>query len=295
MSFDLISEFYSQSPWAYSDNIQTGRRATVSHLYKSSHGGDFQKASTEILNIHVLGSTLNQAPVNGGVLLGRSLKQVEGSPDLYVLTLEYSDYRHSGVDLDENKYGEWHYQYSSSLGAKETNKNHQGHFITVGTVDGDEPTKSDDEDETITAVPKVVSIVKTMEPVLRVNAEAILNYDPVTKYVHAIGKLNSSMFTLGALTCDPKTVMLISANSNKIDNRGNFKASYQFEVRDEVYDWDAVVVAINPETMQAYSGIRSCKYSNGQVIGEDGPTLPRGCLGYQIYKTYDLNSLFNAV
>ena len=132
-----------------------------------------------------------------------------------------------------------------------------------------------------------------MFPSVRVTASGLMATNPFSSYKDKVGTLNDSVMTMGGQNFAIGTTMLVSANVQTPNEGLTYTVDYEFEYREDPYDWEAVVVAIDPKTGKPYEGITRTKYSDTTYKPSSGSSgVVDGSLGYSLYRATDLQSLF---
>ena len=271
----------------YNDTFQGGVSGSFKHIYTSTLD-DVEAAMAEILvSEYPVGSLFDNAPFLSCMILSRSLVLIGDTKDTYQMTVSVGP-----TTIDPSK--PWLFQYNSSLSSAETNIDASNKAITVGTLTNTnkpEGTGPNEDEPPYLGVPKTTVVVQKMFPSLRISADGVLNSNPLGVFRSIIGKLNSSNFTMDGYTYPAGTLMLVGANARALDSSGVYSVSYEFEFRPNKYDWECVVVAIDPKTGQPYQGIEGTLFSDNTTIGDAG-TVPFGSVGYKMYNSASFASLF---
>lgn len=289
MAATRIGQGTPLSSFTFSDDLDNGQSGSFIELWHSD-AGDIDAAMAEIITAiegtygFTLGSSFSTAPYDKTVIVGREIKLAFDNDDI--------DYYHVIYTLGPRKRktvattADWVFSFSSSLSAAETNVDKNNAFITVGTIVGTPLTPAV---PTATEVPKTGAQVEKMFPSIRITASGSVASNPFPSYKGLVGKLNSVAMTVDGQSLAIGTTMLVSADVQTPNDGTNYVVNYVFEYRENKYDWEAVVVAIDPKTGKPYEGIDGTTYSDGTIRG--GSTIAEGSKGYAIYSSGNLGAL----
>jgi hypothetical protein len=289
MAATRIGQGTPLSSFTFSDTLDGGQSGSFIELWRSD-AGDIDAAMAEIITAvegtygFTLGSSFSTAPYDKTVIVGREIKLAFDNDDI--------DYYHVIYTLGPRTRktvaatADWVFTFSSSLSSAETNIDKNNAFITVGTIVG---TPLAPAVPTATTVPKTGAQVEKMFPSIRISASGSLAANPFSSYKDMVGKLNSVAMTIDGQTLAIGTTMLVAADVQTPNDGTNYVVNYAFEYRPNKYDWEAVVVAIDPKTGKPYEGIDGTTFSDGTTRG--GSTIAEGSKGYAIYDVADIGSL----